>query len=217
MKTVGIYARVSTMDQHPENQALELRRVAAARGWEIYNDHVFTDKGISGAKGEDERPALREVMDLARRHKIHVVLVWEFSRFARSTAHLLAALENFRLWNVDFVSVQQNVDTTTANGRLMYGVIALFAEWERANGIERTHLGLARARSEGTVLGRPSISRRQKKSPVDPEAVRFYKTQNPTATVREIGSVFKIGKSTAADLVRQTPPEIIALHHRGEG
>ena len=89
---VAIYARVSTKDQHPENQLLELRRYAEARNWEIFQE--FVDRGVSGAK--DFRPALNQLMDYARKRKIDRVLVSRFDRFGRSVKHLILAFKNFK-------------------------------------------------------------------------------------------------------------------------
>jgi DNA invertase Pin-like site-specific DNA recombinase len=195
LKTVGIYARVSTLDQHPENQVIELRRYATARGWNIYEDTVFTDKGISGAKGVESRPQLKLVMDLALRRKINVFLVWEFSRFARSTQQLIEALTTFRDCGVDFVSVQQNVDTTTATGRLVYGFIALIAEYERELIRERTLLGLRRAVAEGKTLGRPRLRIDHPMESLDDLAARL--------SVRKLALALKISDSSAARLKRR--------------
>lgn len=192
-KTVGIYARVSTLDQHPENQAIELRRIAGARNWTIYEDRVFTDHGISGRKGEDKRPALKEFMDAARRHRFDVVMVWQYSRIARSTQHLLELMNNFRDWNIDFVSVMENVDTTTAMGRLVYTFLAGLAEYELEQTRERVLLGLARARSEGKKLGPPTIATRTKLKPVDPELIRIRLGK---MSYREIAAELGVGKST---------------------
>jgi DNA invertase Pin-like site-specific DNA recombinase len=185
---VGIYARVSTMDQNPENQAIELRRYAESRKWEIFEDRIFTDHGVGGRKGEDKRPALKEFMDAARRHRFNVVLVWEYSRIARSSMHLLELMNNFRLWNMDFVSIQQNVDTTTAMGRLVYTFLAGLAEYEVEQGRERTLLGLARARSEGKILGRPRVT-------ITIETVKLRAMAPDRPSVRTLAKIFGVSKS----------------------
>src|SRR4051812_42068965 len=109
MKRVGIYARVSTKDQTTENQLLDLRKYCEARGWQITAECV--DHGISGAK--DDRPALKEVMGLARKRKIDTLLVWRFDRFARSLSHLVNTLEELKGLGIDFVSYQESIDTAT--------------------------------------------------------------------------------------------------------
>src|SRR5687768_15125322 len=110
---VAIYARVSTLDQTNDNQILDLRTYAAHRGWTVVSE--YTDSGISGAK--KARPELDRLMQDARKGKFDVTLCWRFDRFARSTSHLLNALEEFRVLGVDFCSHQESVDTTTPLGR----------------------------------------------------------------------------------------------------
>lgn len=151
---VGVYCRVSTKDQTTENQLLDLRKYCQARGWQITAECM--DEGISGAK--DDRPALKQVMDLARKRKIDAVLVWRFDRFARSLAHLVNSLEELRRLGVEFVSYQESIDTSTAQGRMVFGVMASLAEFERALIQERIRSGLRRARSHGKQLGRPKVS-----------------------------------------------------------
>jgi DNA invertase Pin-like site-specific DNA recombinase len=155
IKKVGIYARVSTNQQDCENQLIELRRFSEARGWQVIE---FVDKGMSGTLDENKRPALNLLLDAARKRKIDGVLVWDFSRFARSMRQLVEALDKFRTWNVAFISLREGVDTTTANGRLMFGIFASLAEFERELIRERVLLGLNRARKAGKVLGRPKLA-----------------------------------------------------------
>ena len=104
----AIYARVSTADQSTEPQELDLRAYAKARGWKVYSE--YCDSGISGTK--DSRPALNDLMNNARKRRFDVVLVWRFDRFARSTRHLVLALEEFRNLGIEFVSYQENIDTS---------------------------------------------------------------------------------------------------------
>ncbi len=109
MKRVGIYCRVSTTDQTTENQILDLRRYCLSRQWEIAGE--FKDEGISGTKGD--RPALKLLMEAARKRKIDVILVWKLDRFGRSVNHLVNTLEELRSLGVDFVSFTESLDTTT--------------------------------------------------------------------------------------------------------
>ena len=125
----ALYARVSTLGKGQDVglQLDELRQVAAQRGWSIVAELV--DEGISGSR--ERRPALDELMGLSRAGKLDLVAVFRFDRFARSTAHLLAALEEFRLLGVSFVSLHEQVDTTTPMGKAMFTIIAAVAELER--------------------------------------------------------------------------------------
>jgi DNA invertase Pin-like site-specific DNA recombinase len=148
---VAIYARVSTLGQHPENQLLELRRYSEARGWFVVAEH--TDKGVSGAK--DHRPALSRLMEMARKRQIDRVLVARLDRLGRSVKHLLLTLEEFRVLGVQFCSLAESMDTATPVGKMTFTLIAAVAEFERELIRERIFAGLSRARSEGKRLGRP--------------------------------------------------------------
>ena len=151
-KQVAIYARVSTSGQNAENQLLELRRFVSMRGWSATE---YVDQGFSGAKTEEQRPALKALMDAARRRHIDAVVCWDFSRFARSMRQLVDALDLFRALDVSFISLREGIDTTTANGRLMFGIFASLAEFERELIRERVLLGLRKAKEAGKRLGRP--------------------------------------------------------------
>lgn len=151
---VGIYARVSTRGKHQdlETQLLPLRAYASKRGWEI---REFTDEGISGSKSS--RPGLDKLMAAARSRKIDGVVVARFDRFARSTRHLVTALEEFQALGVEFVSLNESIDTSTPMGKMIYTVLAAMAELERGIIQERIHAGLDRARKQGKVLGRKRL------------------------------------------------------------
>ena len=116
---VALYCRVSTTDQNPTMQLEELRAYAARRGWIVVSEHV--DHGVSGSK--DKRPELDALNAKVQRGGVDVVLVWKFSRFARSVRQLVTALEEYRGLCVDFVSVSEAIDTTTAAGKLLFHVI----------------------------------------------------------------------------------------------
>jgi DNA invertase Pin-like site-specific DNA recombinase len=150
----GLYARVSTFNgQDPEMQLRELRQFAAARGWEIVEE--FVDQGISGSK--DRRPALDRLMAAARSRKIDIIAVWKLDRFARSLKHLVNALAEFESLGIAFVSLKDNVDLTTASGRLMFQIIGAMAEFERSLIQERVRAGLRNAVAKGKRLGRPQV------------------------------------------------------------
>ena len=117
MKRAALYLRVSTLDQHPENQLLDLRQLAAQRGWTIV--HEYTDHGISGARAR--RPALDELLADARQGKFDVVLVWACDRLARSVKHFLEVLDELNHLNVEFLSYREQLDTGGALGRAVAG------------------------------------------------------------------------------------------------
>ncbi len=153
---VALYARVSTKNngQDPETQLLALREYTKARGFEVF--HEYVDVGISGAK--EKRPALDQLMDHARKRRFDAVLVARFDRFARSTRHLVLALDEFNALGVDFISLSESVDTSTPMGKMVYTVIAAVAELERSLIRERVVMGLQRAKAQGKKLGRPRAS-----------------------------------------------------------
>ena len=150
---VAIYARVSTSNhgQDVNVQTRELEQFATARGWRLVDSYL--DCGISGAK--DRRPQLDRLMADARRRRFDVVLVYRYDRFARSLRHLVNALEEFRALGIEFVSIHEGVDTTTPNGRLVFGIFASIAEFERELIRDRVKSGLRNAVAKGKKLGRP--------------------------------------------------------------
>lgn len=151
---VASYSRVSTeRDQNPEAQRIELSRYVLARGWDLTEEIV--DHGFSG--GTDQRPGLKRLMALARSRRVDVVIVTKLDRLARSLRHLVSLMDEFSALGIQFISLQDQIDMTTASGRLMLHLIGAFAEFERALIRERTRLGLAHARSKGSILGRPRL------------------------------------------------------------
>jgi DNA invertase Pin-like site-specific DNA recombinase len=152
---VALYARVSTINhqQDPEVQLRELRQLCQARGWTIAREYV--DRGISGSK--DSRPALNRLMADAQKQRFQAVAVWRFDRFARSVSHLLRALETFQALKIDFISLREQVDTSTPVGRMIFTVLGAVSELERSLIVERVNAGLRHARAKGVQLGRPKI------------------------------------------------------------
>jgi DNA invertase Pin-like site-specific DNA recombinase len=148
----ALYVRVSTTEQSTKPQENELRAYAENRGWVV--KQIYTDK-ISGAK--EDRPGLAELMAACRQRRVDVVLVWKFDRFARSVSHLLQALEVFKTYGVEFVSLSEQIDTATPAGKLVFTVLGAVAELERSLIGERVRMGLQAARKNGKRLGRPPI------------------------------------------------------------
>ncbi len=148
----AIYARVSTIDQEPENQLRELRRYSEARGWQATE---FVDRGVSGAR--ESRPALDQLMKGARRRTFDTILVWRLDRLGRNLRHLIMLLDELTALGVGFVSLGEGIDTATPAGRLQLHILGAIAEFERARIAERVRLGVARARAQGTRLGRPKV------------------------------------------------------------
>lgn len=154
-KRVGIYLRVSTKDQTTENQLRELRQVAERAGWEVVR--TFEDAGVSGAKGRDKRPGYDALLKAVARREVELVAAWSVDRLGRSMQDLVAFLEDLRGHGADLYLHQQALDTTTPSGRALFGMMAVFAEFERAMIQERVNAGLARAKAEGKRLGRPTL------------------------------------------------------------
>src|SRR5688572_13110858 len=177
---VAIYARVSTTDQTCENQLLELRRYADARGWTVTREYV--DEGVSGAK--ERRPALDSLVKDAKRRRFDVLVCWRLDRLGRNLRHLVTLLEDLQAVGVSFVSLGEGIDCTTPAGKLQLHILAALAEFERERIRERVLAGLARAKAQGKRLGRPRL---------DPAKVAI-----PGGTVRAAAAVWGVSKSTAA-------------------
>jgi DNA invertase Pin-like site-specific DNA recombinase len=150
-----VYARISTTNhgQDPGVQLREFSDYAERRGWTVAGEYV--DVGISGAK--DSRPELDRLMADAHRRKFDVVVVWKFDRFARSVSHLLRALETFNALGIAFVSLTEDVDTSTPAGRMVFTVLGAVAELERSLIAERVKAGPRNARAKGKRLGHPKV------------------------------------------------------------
>ena len=152
----AIYARVSTANngQDPAVQTRELEEYCARRGWKVAGQYV--DVGISGAK--EKRPELDRLIADAHRRKFDAVVVWRFDRFARSVSHLLRALETFKALGIEFVSLSEQMDTSTPTGKMVFTVLGAVAELERSLIAERVKAGLRNARAKGKRLGRPKVA-----------------------------------------------------------
>ena len=187
----AIYARVSTKEQDHTMQLTDLRKFVEARGWSVAGEYV--DRGFSGAK--DRRPALDKLMADARKRKLDVVVCWRFDRMARSTRHLVGLLEEFMALGVDFVSHQEAVDTSTPAGKVLFTVIAAFAEFERSILIERVNAGIARAKAEGVRFGRPKVE----KVPLQRVMEEYARLRN----TREVALVLNLSSSTVQRRLRE--------------
>ena len=154
MKRAAIYARVSTHNgQNPEMQVDEVREYCRRGGWKIAGEYV--DEGISGSK--EHRPALDRLLSDCRKRLVDAVVVYRYDRFARSLRQLVNALDEFRALGIDFVSLHEGVDTSTPNGRLVFGIFASIAEFERELIRDRVRSGLAHAKCQGRKLGRVRV------------------------------------------------------------
>ena len=156
VKRAALYVRVSTDGQTVENQTQELRQIAERRGWEIVE--TYGDAGVSGSKGRDKRPGLDQLLKDASRRKFDVAMSWAIDRLGRSLIDLLGTVQHLEACGVDLYLDQQNIDTTTPAGKLMFQITGAFAEFERSMIRQRVKLGLKRAVAQGRRLGRPPIN-----------------------------------------------------------
>ena len=156
MKRAVLYLRVSTIEQTTSNQERELRQAAERAGWEVTK--VYRDHGISGAKSRDKRPAFDALCRDATKRQFDVVMAWSVDRLGRSLQDLVTFLSELHALKVDLFLHQQGLDTTTPAGKAMFQMLGVFAEFERSIIQERVRAGLARAKGEGKVLGRPRIA-----------------------------------------------------------
>lgn len=155
-RRAALYLRVSTDRQTTDNQEAALREVAARAGWEVVE--VYVDHGISGAKGREGRPAFDRLCSDAVRRKFDVVAAWSVDRLGRSLQDLVGFLSELRGAGVDLFLHQQGIDTTTPAGKMLFQVMGVFAEFERAMIRDRVNAGLARAKAQGKQLGRRKIA-----------------------------------------------------------
>jgi DNA invertase Pin-like site-specific DNA recombinase len=153
MKRAALYMRVSTIDQNPETQGIELRQFASQRGYEIV--HEYVDHGISGTKSR--RPALDQLLKDAHRRRFDVVVVWSSDRLARSTKHFLQVLDELNGLGIQFLSQREAIDTDGPLGRAIIVIVSAIAELERSLIIERVRAGMRRAQLEGRRIGRAPL------------------------------------------------------------
>jgi DNA invertase Pin-like site-specific DNA recombinase len=193
MKT-AIYARVSTGNgsQSPEMQIRELRDYCKRRGWKITREYV--DQGISGAK--ESRPELNSLIADAHLRRFDAVVCWRFDRFARSVSHLLRALETFKALGIEFVSLSEQVDTSTPTGKMVFTVLGAVAELERNLIAERVKAGLRNARAKGKTLGRP-----RKLASCD----EIKRLRSQGASWRAVGTALGVSAATAFCASTRTP------------
>jgi DNA invertase Pin-like site-specific DNA recombinase len=190
MKRAVLYLRVSTLDQHPETQAQELRQFAAQRGYVIVEEYL--DHGVSGTKVR--RPALDKLLKDAHRRRFDTVLVWSCDRLARSTKHFLQVLDDLNELGIQFLSQREAIDTEGPLGRAIVVIISAIAEPERSLIVERVRAGMRRAKLEGRRIGRAPLD-------VDRAAVVRDRVSGMslTATARKHG----LSRASVVRLVRE--------------
>lgn len=180
---IAIYARASTKDQSCDLQVRDLRTYCATRKFTIFREYI--DEGESGAK--NSRPQLNNLMADARKRRFDAILVWRFDRLARSTQHLLLPLEEFRSLAIQFISYQENIDTTSPLGQALFTIVSAVAQLERDLIRERVNAGIRHARACGKQLGRP-------RRIVDGEELVRLKAEG--ASLRQIAEKLQLGYGT---------------------
>jgi len=169
MKSVAIYCRVSTRDQNPENQVIQLKEYAERNNFEfeIFQERESTRK---------TRPIKYELMQRLRQKEFDTVIVWKLDRWARSTIELLSEVTELHDKGVNFISLQDNIDLSTSTGKLQFRLLSAFAEFERDIIKDRTLLGLERAKRQGKKLGRPMGKKDKKPRRKSGYLLRWAKT-----------------------------------------
>jgi DNA invertase Pin-like site-specific DNA recombinase len=193
---VAIYSRVSTGSQTTENQLRELQAVADRHSWEVVAR--FTDEGISGAKGRDQRPGLNSLMEGVTRRDFDKVMAWSVDRLGRSLPDLLSIMGELKAKGVDLYLHQQSLDTSTPAGKAMFQMLGVFSEFEREIIRERVNSGLARARAQGKKLGRPRRDTSKRLS-----AIRKLRKQG--IGINKIARKLGIGVSVVQRVVSAAP------------
>jgi DNA invertase Pin-like site-specific DNA recombinase len=190
MKTVALYLRVSTVDQHPETQLHDLRAMALQRGFQIVQE--YTDR-ISGTKAR--RPGLDELLRDARRGRFQVVMVWASDRIARSVRHFLEVLDELNHLGIEYVSFRENLDTGGPLGRAVVIIIGAVAELERNLIVERVRAGMRRAKLEGRHIGRRPLE-------INRDAV--LQDRDRGQSLNQIAATHLISRATVSRVLKQS-------------
>jgi len=191
-KRAAIYTRVSTVDQNLQTQLLDLRQMAAQRGYEVVAE--FSDC-ISGAKSK--RPGLDQLMREARRGRFDVVMTWASDRIARSVKHFLEVLDELNHLGIEFVSFREQIDSGGPLGRAIVIIVGAVAELERNLIIERVRAGMRRAKLEGRSIGRPALA-------LDREAI--LRDRQHGMSLGQIAKAHRISRATVHKVVHQQLP-----------
>ena len=193
-KRVALYLRVSTLDQHPENQRHDLLKLIEQRGYELAAEYV---DHISGSRAR--RPALDQMMNDAHHHRFDVIVVSAFDRLARSVRHFLQLVDELDHLGIQFLSLRENIDTTGPMGRTVMVILSAVAELERNLIIERVRSGMRRARLEGQHIGRPRLI-------VDRDAV--LRDRQRGYSIRQLAGMHRISRTSIMRLLEapRTPP-----------
>lgn len=192
MKRTGIYLRVSTDQQTTENQRRILMEVAERSGWTVVE--MFEDQGVSGAKGRDKRPAFDALLKAIHRREIDMVAAFAVDRLGRSLPDLVSFLSDIQASGCDLYLHQQAVDTSTASGRMLFQMLAVFAEFEKSIITSRINAGLARARARGVTFGRPNLSLKVRQ--------KVQKALGDGHSIREVAKITGVSSASVGRIKR---------------
>lgn len=193
MKRCAIYCRVSTVDQHPETQRLDLEKLAEQRGLEIVAR--FTDYA-TGAKAR--RPELEKMMAAARRGQFEVLLAWAGDRLARNTRDFLQILDELNHLGIEYISFRESIDTGGPLGRAIVVIIGTVAELERNLIVERVRAGMRRARLEGRHIGR---------KPLDVDRTAILRDRRAGLSLGQLARAYSISRSSVARVIKEAGAE----------
>ena len=190
MKRAALYMRVSTVDQHAENQLNELRSFAEHRGFQIAEE--YTDHGVSGTKAR--RPALDKMLKDAHRRRFDVVVVWACDRLARSTKRFLQVLDELNELGVQFLSQREAIDTDGPLGRAIVVIVSAVAELERSLIVERVRAGMRRAKLDGRRIGRV---------PLDVDHAALVRDRLAGMSLTRVASKYGLSRASVVRFVHQ--------------
>ena len=192
-KKVGIYTRVSTLDQTIDNQLIELRDHCSKMGWEVVKE--YADEGLSGTLSRDKRPALNSLIKDAYRKRFDSVVCWDISRIGRSMKELILFLSDMKDRGIGICSVRQGFDTSTSMGEIMFQFVGILSSWEREMIRERTLAGLERARREGKTLGRRKVTN-------DRITAQIIELRTANKSIRQIASEVGVSRGTVSNVLK---------------
>ena len=192
-KKVGIYTRVSTLDQTIDNQLIELRDHCSKMGWEVVKE--YADEGLSGTLSREKRPALNSLIKDAYRKRFDLVVCWDISRIGRSMKELILFLSDMKDRGIGICSVRQGFDTSTSMGEIMFQFVGILSSREREMIRERTLAGLERARRDGKTLGRRRVTN-------DTMTAKIIELRNDKKSIRQIASEVGVSRRTVNNILK---------------
>ena len=205
MDKVALYVRVSTSEQTTDNQTRILSEVAKAKGWQIA--FIYEDKGVSGTKGRDKRPAFDKLCNDMTIGAFERVLVWDISRLGRSLKNLVEFLHDLQRSCCDLYVHQSGLDTSTPAGKMMFQMVGVFSEFERSMISERVKLGMQRVRSEGKRVGRPPK--------ITLETIQeVFQLKQSNLTNTQIASTLHISKMTVSRILESKKTAVTTANHK---